>query len=162
MRDGARVGVAAAPIHGDLRQSQRERALGTGHGFGISPDNAETLRRYCLNGGFVMVDDFWGDEEWDRFIYSMKRVFPDVRAGTRITGVYLGERGARFYVDGTLAGAIEDEAFARAFFAIWLDPRTSAPALRTALLSGAAPARPSQSHATVHHDCQSPRPCPWP
>ena len=73
---------------------------------------------------------------------AMKRVFPDVRAGTRITGVYLGERGARFYVDGALAGAIEDEAFARAFFAIWLDPRTSAPALRTALLSGAAPARP--------------------
>ena len=35
------------------------------------------LRRYLLNGGFLMVDDFWGDEEWDNFYYEMKRVFPD-------------------------------------------------------------------------------------
>lgn len=35
------------------------------------------LRRYLLNGGFLMVDDFWGDEEWDNFYYQMKRVFPD-------------------------------------------------------------------------------------
>lgn len=71
---------------------------------------------------------------------SMKRVFPDVKRGTRIGGVYLRERGARFYVDGQFAGAIEDETFARAFFSIWLDPRTSAPRLREALLRSAAPA----------------------
>lgn len=35
------------------------------------------LRRYLLNGGFLMVDDFWGEEEWDNFYYEMKRVFPD-------------------------------------------------------------------------------------
>ena len=23
------------------------------------------LRRYLLNGGFMMVDDFWGEYEWD-------------------------------------------------------------------------------------------------
>ena len=34
------------------------------------------LRRYLLNGGFLMVDDFWGDEEWDNFYDEIKRVFP--------------------------------------------------------------------------------------
>lgn len=35
------------------------------------------LRDYLLRGGFLFLDDFWGEEEWDRFVYSMKRVFPD-------------------------------------------------------------------------------------
>jgi len=35
------------------------------------------LRRYLLNGGFLMVDDFWGDYEYDNFAGEMKRVFPD-------------------------------------------------------------------------------------
>jgi hypothetical protein len=35
------------------------------------------LRRYLFNGGFLMVDDFWGDEEWDNFYREIKRVFPD-------------------------------------------------------------------------------------
>jgi len=35
------------------------------------------LRRYLLNGGFLMVDDFWGDHEWENFEREIKRVFPD-------------------------------------------------------------------------------------
>ncbi|WP_417746404.1 DUF4159 domain-containing protein [Rosistilla oblonga] len=35
------------------------------------------LRRYLDNGGFLMIDDFWGDEEWQNLYYQMKRVFPD-------------------------------------------------------------------------------------
>ncbi|MEO7597311.1 MAG: DUF4159 domain-containing protein [Opitutus sp.] len=35
------------------------------------------LRAYLLNGGFLMVDDFWGDAEWENFYYQIKRVFPD-------------------------------------------------------------------------------------
>jgi hypothetical protein len=35
------------------------------------------LRRYLLNGGFLMLDDFWGDREWAGFEYEIKRVFPD-------------------------------------------------------------------------------------
>jgi hypothetical protein len=37
----------------------------------------KALRKYLLNGGFLMVDDFWGEAEWDNFYYEMKRVFPD-------------------------------------------------------------------------------------
>ena len=35
------------------------------------------LRSYLLNGGFLMVDDFWGQYELDNFLAEMKRVFPD-------------------------------------------------------------------------------------
>jgi hypothetical protein len=34
------------------------------------------LRRYLTNGGFLMVDDFWGEEEWANFYQEIKRVFP--------------------------------------------------------------------------------------
>ena len=35
------------------------------------------LRKYCLNGGFLMVDDFWGTDEWNNFHHEIRRVFPD-------------------------------------------------------------------------------------
>ncbi|MEM9158025.1 MAG: DUF4159 domain-containing protein [Verrucomicrobiota bacterium] len=35
------------------------------------------LRQYLLNGGFLMVDDFWGEREWENFYYEIKRVFPN-------------------------------------------------------------------------------------
>jgi hypothetical protein len=63
----------------------------------------------------------------------MAKIFPDVRPGDHILGVHLPE-GARFFYNDQLVGSIEEPAFARAFFAIWLDPKTSAPDLRTALL----------------------------
>jgi hypothetical protein len=40
-------------------------------------DEVEALRRYLLNGGFLMVDDFWGDAQWFNFYREIKRVFPD-------------------------------------------------------------------------------------
>lgn len=68
---------------------------------------------------------------------QMEQIFPDVHEGTRLTGIYLPDTGVRFYLDGKPIGEIMDAAFGRAFFAIWLDPATSAPQLRTALLAGA-------------------------
>ncbi|MBL8420686.1 MAG: chalcone isomerase family protein [Dechloromonas sp.] len=67
----------------------------------------------------------WGEE--------MVRIFPDVRPGDHILGVQLPD-AARFFFNDRSIGTIEDPAFARAFFAIWLDARTSAPDLRAALL----------------------------
>lgn len=43
----------------------------------LTPAQAATLREYLLRGGFLMLDDFWGTEEWDRFNESMRLVFPD-------------------------------------------------------------------------------------
>jgi hypothetical protein len=73
------------------------------------------------------------------WLARMKEIFPDVKEGTRLSGVYLPGAGARFYLDGRALAAVPDAEFARAFFAIWLDPNTSAPELRTALLKDAAP-----------------------
>ncbi len=65
---------------------------------------------------------------------AMRRVFPDIRAGERLVGVHLPGREARFYNQQGLLGAVADAEFARAFFAIWLDERTSEPQLRRRLL----------------------------
>ena len=67
----------------------------------------------------------WGEQ--------MTRLFPNVKPGDHIIGQYQPER-ARFFFNDQLIGSVDDPAFARAFFAIWLDPKTSAPDLRTALL----------------------------
>ena len=40
---------------------------------------AARLREYLDRGGFLLVDDFWGEDEWRIFIASMQRVFPDRR-----------------------------------------------------------------------------------
>ena len=39
--------------------------------------DAAGLREYLLRGGFLMVDDFHGSAEWENFVESMRRVFPD-------------------------------------------------------------------------------------
>jgi hypothetical protein len=38
---------------------------------------AARLREYLLRGGFLMVDDFHGSYQWEQFMESMRRVFPD-------------------------------------------------------------------------------------
>ena len=43
----------------------------------LTQDEVEGLRRYLLAGGFLMVDDFWGDYQWSNFAGEMRRVFPD-------------------------------------------------------------------------------------
>jgi len=72
-----------------------------------------------------------------RWLAEMRRVFPDVQAGADLAGLHVPRRGVRFFHDGRLAGEIADPEFARAFFAIWLDPRTRSPALREALFGKA-------------------------
>jgi len=69
-----------------------------------------------------------------RWLQAMRSVFPDVKAGDRITGLYRPGEGARFYLNDKPLGAIDDARFARRFFAIWLSPRTSQPAMRERLL----------------------------
>jgi hypothetical protein len=76
-------------------------------------------------------------QQHEAWLKRMEEMFPDVHEGTRISGIYLPGRGARFYLYGELLGEIADVEFARAFFAIWLDPRTSASSLRSELLTSA-------------------------
>ena len=77
-------------------------------------------------------------EQRARWGELLKKMLPDVDAGDFLTGVNVPQRGVRFYQNGKPIGSIEDREFAQAFFGIWLDPRTSEPALRKQLL-GEAP-----------------------
>ena len=43
----------------------------------FSEPEVEALRKYCLNGGFLMVDDFWGDDQYKNMADQLKRVFPN-------------------------------------------------------------------------------------
>ncbi len=59
-------------------------AVEPGH-WKLPDDQAKQLREYILRGGFFMCDDFHGSEpwgrdslnEWENFLVSMKKVFPD-------------------------------------------------------------------------------------
>ncbi len=95
------------------------------HGERIAESSIDEIRKLGLGSHAQRV--IW--------LNKLKSLFPDVHKGTRISGVYLPGQGARFYLDGTLLGEIDDPEFARAFFAIWLDERTSAPKLRKQLLT---------------------------
>jgi len=43
----------------------------------LTDKQAAKLRDYILRGGFFMVDDFWGPNQWKTFEASMNRVFPE-------------------------------------------------------------------------------------
>ncbi len=43
----------------------------------LEESEASALRQYLLNGGFLMIDDFWGDSQWEHCYRQMKRIFPD-------------------------------------------------------------------------------------
>lgn len=47
-----------------------------GH-WNMTDEQCAKMRDFLLRGGFFMCDDFHGTQEWDVFIASMNRVFPD-------------------------------------------------------------------------------------
>jgi hypothetical protein len=46
-------------------------------GLVFADEEVIALRRYLLNGGFLMVDDFWGEYAYQNFYRQIKRVFPE-------------------------------------------------------------------------------------
>ena len=70
-----------------------------------------------------------------RWQATLGGLLPDVAAGDRLSGLHRPGQGARFLrADGQPLGEVPDPEFSRLFFGIWLDPRTSEPAMRTELL----------------------------
>ena len=81
------------------------------------------------------VDD---EAALDRWQSRLNAILPDVDARDEIVGVADARGHTRFYLDGEKLGGIDEPAFTRAFFAIWLSKRTSAPQLRAQLLGDAS------------------------
>jgi hypothetical protein len=44
----------------------------------LSDAQAQRMRKYFDRGGFLMVDDFHNDREWDIFLRGMRQIDPDV------------------------------------------------------------------------------------
>lgn len=44
--------------------------------WGLSDAEARRLGEYLLRGGYLVVDDFWGPEQWEIFRQTMARVLP--------------------------------------------------------------------------------------
>lgn len=73
------------------------------------------------------------------WLKQLNAIFPNIKKGDSLTGIYLPEQGAQFLHDNTSVGEIKDAELAQRFFAIWLAPQTSAPALRQRLFADASP-----------------------
>ncbi len=43
----------------------------------LKDQEVAALRKYLLNGGFLMADDFWGTLQWNNFEREIKRVLPE-------------------------------------------------------------------------------------
>jgi hypothetical protein len=77
-----RVRVAPEPLR--LRVSDPELLnhplayMSDGGWMELDENERAGLRAYLANGGFVWVDDFWGDGEWQNFERVMREVLPGV------------------------------------------------------------------------------------
>ena len=69
-----------APLHfrlTDARLLENPWIYATQTGWwGLNDAEVQRLREYLLRGGFIVVDDFWGDEQWQIFRETMDRVLP--------------------------------------------------------------------------------------
>lgn len=66
---------------------------------------------------------------------SMSRIFPNVSPGSTLIGIHTQGGPTMFYEGTRKLGQIDDVEFGREFFRIWLDARTSQPALRQSLIT---------------------------
>jgi hypothetical protein len=67
----------------------------------LTDDECRRFREYLLRGGFFMCDDFHGSQEWEIFVASMSRVFPDRPI------VELGDQEPIFHVLYDLSGRVQ-------------------------------------------------------
>jgi hypothetical protein len=42
----------------------------------LNDDQISALRKYLLNGGFLMADDFWGDDQWSHLYEQFQKILP--------------------------------------------------------------------------------------
>ena len=73
----------------------------------------------------------WGKE--------LTAILPNVESGQTLTAMYSPKQGTIFYHDGKQIAQVPGADFSKAFFGIWLDPKTSAPKLRSELLGQSCP-----------------------
>jgi hypothetical protein len=97
-------------------------------GSAIASKTADEMKKI---GVPEMQAAIWGKE--------LAAVFPNIEPGQSITGIYSPKVGTTFFFEGKKIAQIPGAEFSKAFFGIWLDPKTSAPKLRAELLGNGCP-----------------------
>lgn len=119
---------AAKPVHGqqvlDTAFALELTYARDFSGASIAETSADEIKR--LNAASAAQHQRW--------LAAMQKLFPNVKSGDRIRGVHEPGRGASFFYNGQPIGTVADPEFSRAFFSIWLDPKTVTPDLRRQLL----------------------------
>jgi hypothetical protein len=70
----------------------------------------------------------------ERWVQQLTKLYPPIAKGTTLIGLYNPAGRMALYCDGKLLGEIQDSDFAKRFFEIWLDARSSYPKNRLQLL----------------------------
>jgi hypothetical protein len=116
---------------------------GPGHDWKLDAPFAIDLHYHRKLGGSNIADRSVSEieklglgtpEQLTRWGDAMRRIFPDVVNGDQITGLFLPPGIVRYFLNGKQVGEIVDPSFARAFFGIWMDPKTSRADFRLKLL----------------------------
>lgn len=90
----------------------------------IADQSAEEIRRQARVDEALLAD--WHSQ--------MRHIFPNVRKGDNITGIYKDLSECTFYKNSAYIGQITDHQFCDAFFDIWFGKKTTQPALRNQLI----------------------------
>jgi len=97
-------------------------------GSSIASRSVDEMKRIGVPDSQAAV---WGKE--------LNTILPNVESGQALTALYSPKQGTTFYFDGKQIGQIPGSEFSKAFFGIWLDPKTSSPKLRAELLGQTCP-----------------------
>ena len=91
----------------------------------IAQRSSEEIKKLGFNNPIKM----------NQWLKKMESIFPDVKENSVVTGIYLPNEAAIFYLDANFIARIDDPEFALWFFRIWLSEQTSEPKMRKELLN---------------------------
>ena len=97
-------------------------------GVAIANSSAEEMKKIGVPDTQAAL---WGKD--------LAKIFPNIESGQTLTAVYAPTQGTIFYHDGKRIAQIPSVEFSKAFFGIWLNPKTSSPKLRSELLGQGCP-----------------------
>lgn len=80
-----------------------------------------------------LTGERYSEAQFQRWEIAMQHAFVDVQNGDQLIATFIPGIGCRFYNRDALLAEVRDPAFAQAFFAIWLDPRSKDEQLRKRL-----------------------------
>ena len=98
------------------------------NGLSIANRSAEEMKKLGVSETQAQI---WGKQ--------LATFLPNVEPGQILTAIYSPKQGTTFYFEGKPLAQITGPDFSKAFFGIWLDPKTTAPKLREQLLGQHCP-----------------------